>query len=404
MSLNFRFAIATDLHIGLPHTIPNHPMRFHRIEISIPNFNSVMEQLSQLDVDFLLIPGDLTQNGEPENHEWLSQALAQLPFPAYVIPGNHDALEQKATDTAIGIDEFPSYYEKHGYGKYGYEMHGDRKNKQGKRAPEVSESEKKQLYYTCNPLPGLRLIGLNSIAYNDDGKQHYTGYIDQPQLDWLQQVLATSWASNGVKEEIFVMIHHNVLEHLPNQTKSKLGRRYMLENAPALIEILQEFGVQLVFTGHLHVQDIAYHPQANLFDITTGSLVSYPHPYRICRYCQNDAGRSQLMIESRRIRSAPGWPDLQLMSRDFVQDHSLRFIRRLLTEPPLNLSEAEAEPLLPHLRHIWADVANGDVQFDFSHLPDPVRRFFEAFSAQEQWDNHAILDLNREPRVSTLGG
>ena len=101
------------------------------------------------------------------------------------------------------------------------------------------------------------------------------------------------------------------------------------------------------------------------------------------------------MIESQRIPSAPGWPDLQLMSRDFMQEHSLRFIRRLLTDPPLNLSEAEAEPLLPHLRHIWADVADGDAQFDFSHLPDPVCRFFEAFSAQTQWDNHAILDLHR---------
>ncbi|NEP76703.1 metallophosphoesterase, partial [Okeania sp. SIO2G5] len=237
----------------------------------------------------------------------------------------------------------------------------------------------------------------NSIAYENNGKQHYNGYVDEPQLKWLKQVLAKSRAKDGGSEQIFVMVHHNVLEHLPNQATSKLGRRYMLENAPALIEILQDAGVQLVFTGHLHVQDIAYHQHANLFDVTTGSLVSYPHPYRICRYRENEQGQAQLMIESHRVPSAPGWPDLQSMSREFVQEHSLRFIRRLLTEPPLNLSDDEIDPLLPHLRHFWTNVADGDAQFDFPHLPAPVQAFFQAFSAQRQWDNQAILDLHSYP-------
>ena len=392
MSLNFRFAIATDLHIGIPPTIPDHPMRFHRIEISIPNFQHVVEELRQLEVDFLLIPGDLTQNGEPENHEWLAQALAQLPFPVYVIPGNHDALERQRTDTSIGIYDFPTYYEKHGYGHNEEDSHpvvGER-SVVGKRATE------RPLYYTCHPVPGLRLIGLNSIFYDDEGKQPYSGRVDDAQIEWLKQVLAESRAKGGEKEDVFVMVHHNVLEHLPNQAKSKLGRRYMLENAPALIKILQDAEVQLVFTGHLHVQDIAYHPQANLFDITTGSLVSYPHPYRICHYRRIDHGQAQLMIESHRITSAPGWPDLQAMSREFVQEHSLRFMRRLLTDPPLNLSDEEAEPLLPHLRHFWTAIADGDAQFDFVHFPQPVRSFFEAFSAQKQWDNHVVLDLTQK--------
>ncbi len=90
MDLNFRFAIVSDLHIALPHTIWNHPSRFHLVEVSIPAFESVLRHLTQLDLDFLLLPGDLTQHGEPENHAWLQQRLAQLPFPVYVVPGNHD--------------------------------------------------------------------------------------------------------------------------------------------------------------------------------------------------------------------------------------------------------------------------------------------------------------------------
>jgi 3',5'-cyclic AMP phosphodiesterase CpdA len=90
MDINFRFAIVSDLHIALPHTIWDHPSRFHLVEVSIPAFESVLEHLTQLDLDFLLIPGDLTQHGEPENHAWLANRLSQLPFPVYVIPGNHD--------------------------------------------------------------------------------------------------------------------------------------------------------------------------------------------------------------------------------------------------------------------------------------------------------------------------
>ena len=379
MSLNFRFAIASDLHIGLPHTIPENPFRFHQVEISIPTFEYVIDQLRQLDLDFLLIPGDLTQDGEPENHEWLSRALAQLPFPAYVIPGNHDALTRDRSDRSIGIAEFPRYYEKFGY----------------------ADTEK--LYYTCTPLPGLRLIGLNSIFFEPNGEQQYSGRLDDEQLDWLQHTLATTVRESNADERVMVMVHHNVLEHLPNQAKSKLGRRYMLDNAPALIDILQAAGVQLVFTGHLHVQDIACYPSYDLsnpspnpnrlYDITTGSLVSYPHPFRVLQYREDEQGRAQLVIESKRVPSAPNCPDLQSMSREFMSDRSSRFIRRLLTDPPLNLSEAEAEPLLPHLRYFWSDIANGDAQFDLPQLPQSVQRYFGAFSTPICWDNQATLEL-----------
>jgi len=35
-------------------------------------------------------------------------------------------------------------------------------------------------------------------------------------------------------ELVLVMVHHNVVEHLPEQSRHELGRRYMLENAPEL--------------------------------------------------------------------------------------------------------------------------------------------------------------------------
>ena len=111
--------------------------------------------------------------------------------------------------------------------------------------------------------------------------------MDEQQLAWLEQVLAQS------KDKLeLVMVHHNVVEHLPGQARHPLGRRYMLDNAPELLKILSCAGVNLVFTGHLHVQDVACHK--GIYEITTGSLVSYPHPYRILELRTDDQGKKMV--------------------------------------------------------------------------------------------------------------
>jgi predicted phosphohydrolase len=371
MTLQFRFAILSDPHIALPATIWDHPSRFHLVEVSIPAIEAVFERLDPLDLDFLLIPGDLTQHGEFENHAWLVQRLAQLPYPAYVIPGNHDIVTQAATDRSIGLADFPRYYEKFGY------------------------SDPTQPYYACEPVPGLRLIGLNSNGFDAAGQQFRSGFLDPQQLDWLAQTLADS------KDDfVIVMLHHNVLEHLPGQNQSHLGQRYMLQNADALLPLLQAAGVQLLFTGHLHVQDLARYQRDNwtLYEVTTGSLVSYPHPYRVLEFHQDALGRS-LQIESGRVTQVPGWPDLLHSSREWMGDRSFPFMLRFLTELPLGLQLAEAERLAPDLRYFWADIANGDALFDFPHLPSSVQALLTRFGAlsptgePQQIDNFATLRL-----------
>lgn len=361
MNLNFKFAIVSDLHIALPQTIWDHPNRFHLVEVSIPALELALEHLGQLDLDFLLLPGDLTQHGERENHQWLSQRLSQLPYPVYVIPGNHDLPALESSKNSIGFQEFPQYYRDFGYQK-----------NQG-------------LDYTQEILPGLQLIGLNSNHFDDQGNQ--IGCLEEQQLEWLEQVL-----SQVKNQLIFVMIHHNVIEHLPGQATNPLGRRYMLENAPRFLQILKQAGVQLVFTGHLHVQDIAQ--WQGIYDITTGSLVSYPHPYRVICVHTNTQGKPVLKIESHRITAVEDWPDLPLKSREWMAERSFPFMMKLLTNPPLKLTPQEAEQLVPHLRYFWADIANGDTQFNFEVFPPSVRRYFEEFSATNQIDNFAQLVLS----------
>ena len=361
MSLNFRFAVVSDLHIALPHTIWDHPSRFHMVEVSIPALESVLEHLKTLALDFLLLPGDLTQHGEPDNHAWLQERLSQLPFPVYVVPGNHDVPSTLADGHSIAAADFPHYYRKFGY------------------------NNSEQLYYTCEVLPGVRLIGLNSNSSDEQGQQ--VGRLDDTQLGWLKEVLA-----KAKDELVLVMVHHNVVEHLPNQSRHPLARRYMLENAQVLLQLLRDSGVQLVFTGHLHVQDIAY--WEGVYDITTGSLVSYPHPYRVLPFDRDNQGRNWLQISSHRVESIPSLPTLQQVSRQWMGDRSLSFMLKLLTQPPLNLPLADAEELAPSLRDFWADIAGGDAMFDFPHFPPAARRYLKKFGAIAPCGTPVLIDNN----------
>ncbi|HIK04034.1 MAG TPA: metallophosphoesterase [Trichormus sp. M33_DOE_039] len=361
MVLNFRFAVVSDLHIALPHTIWDHPSRFHLVEVSIPAFERAIEHLTQLNLDFILLPGDLTQHGEPENHLWLQKRLSQLPFPAYVVPGNHDVPVLMGNQQSIAWADFPNYYQKFGY------------------------ENTNHLYYTQQLLPGVRLIGLNSNYFNQQGEQ--IGRLDDEQLRWLEEVLATA------KDElVLVMVHHNVVEHLPHQSRHPMANRYMLANAPELLQILRRYGVKLVFTGHLHVQDVAC--DNGVYDITTGSLVSYPHPYRVLEFHRDQQGKEWLQILSHRVESVPNFPNLQHLSKQWMGDRSFPFLMKLLTLPPLNLPETQAQELAPSLRDFWATIADGDALLDYPHFPHKVRRYIQTYSAIAHTGTPSFIDNN----------
>ncbi|MFZ4639996.1 MAG: metallophosphoesterase family protein [Nodosilinea sp.] len=370
MGQRFRFAIISDPHIARPETISNHPHRFHLVEVSIPGIEQILAHLETLPLDFLLLPGDLTQHGEWVNHAWLIDRLERLPFPTYVVPGNHDVIARDASDGAIGLADFPRLYRNFGY------------------------RDGQTPYYQQEILPGVRLIGLNSNSFDPDGKLLEVGHIDAEQLAWLDHLLPQVQS-----DLVLVMLHHNVLEHLPGQSMSALGQRYMVRNHQALIDRLEAARVPLMLTGHLHVQDIAR--RGHLCEILTGSIVSYPHPYRIIQVTQDGDGPLRVEVQSHRLQSVHPWEDLQSMSYQWMCDRAGGFMTRFLISPPIGLSEAEAIAIAPGLRHFWPTIAAGDPQFDFSHLPAAIRQRLEPFNAvdaegiPQTLDNQADLLWHR---------
>lgn len=357
--LDFQFAVVSDLHIGLPLTIHDHPSRFHLVEWSIPALEQVLEHLNQVDLDFLLLPGDLTQHGEPDNHRWLAERLKTLSYPTYVIPGNHDIPVPKADQTSIAPEEFPQFYQAFGYGG----------------------SENLE-YYCQSLLPGVALIGLNSNHFNDQGTQ--VGSLTAEQLQWLDITLGQL-----ANTFVLVMVHHNILEHFPNQTEHPIGHRYMLSNADSLRAILRKHGVQFVFTGHLHVQDIM--SQDGLVDITTGSLVSYPHPYRLVHIHPDPSGELVAEIQSFKVNSIALCEDVQGFSRQWMGDRSEGFMMKMLTQAPLNLSLETAQQLVPQFKYFWATIAQGDPKFEMDGLPEAVQDYLRTY--EQHQTKHCDLNI-----------
>jgi predicted phosphodiesterase len=354
--MNIRFAIASDLHIALPETIEPSANRFHLTQFSVSTLEVALQHLQSLELDFLLLPGDLTQDGETVNHQWLQNRLATLPYPVYVIPGNHDIPCLYSSDKVVGYDQFSCYYQNFGYHNPHY------------------------LDYTCEIAPNLQLIALNSNNFDRHGNQG--GFLTPQQFIWLEETLA-----NLRDKIIFIMIHHNVIEHLPNQSNHILGKRYMLDNASILLDLLERYQVKFIFTGHLHIQDIAQH--RDIYEITTGSLITYPHPYRILELTSDS-----LRVESHHIQTLPEMANFAEFSQQYMSDRSFAYMMTLLTSPPLNLHIHEAQKYAPQLKNLWANIAHGDQLFDFPHLPQHVNNYFQQFGAIDSQGNPRLIDNN----------
>ena len=110
-----KIAVVSDIHYMNPSLLPvdvaNNPyFQYYLakdpklIELSDPIFRKVIADLIMEKPDILLIPGDLTKDGELKNHETMCRLLQKLEhagIKVLVVPGNHDINNPEAlTDLA----------------------------------------------------------------------------------------------------------------------------------------------------------------------------------------------------------------------------------------------------------------------------------------------------------------
>jgi 3',5'-cyclic AMP phosphodiesterase CpdA len=235
---------------------------------------SAVDSIVRDTADFVLVCGDLTKDGELIDHYRVIQYLKKIEESGkkvYVIPGNHDLLNCEAyrysgdkTEPVSQItpEDFRILYNDFGYA-------------------EALARDSNSLSYVAEPVPGLWLLALDGCQYLRNKPGHESpvgGALSHTTEMWLLQVLKEALQQ---KKAVIALIHHGILEHFP--TEGKYFGEYLLSDREPVSIFFIYYNVKCVFTGHFHAQDIAeekYPGGKFLFDIETGSLVTYPSPFR----------------------------------------------------------------------------------------------------------------------------
>jgi hypothetical protein len=283
-------------------------------------------------VSFVLVPGDLTKDGERVSHELAAGYLSQLEAggkKVYVVPGNHDINNGHSfryigdkTERVPSIT--PAEFEQM-YSDFGYE--------------EALYHDPASLSYLAEPQAGLWLLALDSCRYaeNIEGEAPVTdGKFSAATLEWIEEMLGKAATE---KKAVIVMMHHNIMEHYIGQEKNY--GEYIIDNFPAVSKLLATYNAHLVFTGHYHAQDItvARWPEAKfVFDIETGSLVTYPCPYRVVGIdTEQKAAVKTKHVESISSHTS----DFQEFARVYIQNGIQGIATRVIMSYKVDQAEAE---------------------------------------------------------------
>lgn len=261
------------------------------------------------DVDFVLIAGDLANKGRtrPEDHYAVAEKLRAFEEKSgkqvYVINGNHDAGENQETNFALF---------KRIYADFGYDQ-----------ALTMREDD---CSYTADLGSKYRLIALDS---NHRTKSTEDG-MTKEKLSWVKE--QAELAKKDGRYPI-LMMHHNLLDHLPIQRV--LSRNFIVKFHFTTAELFADWGIKTVFTGHEHCSDATVYTSAlgnKIYDFTTTSLTMYPLEYRVMKFSDDEIryeARSVDKIDSEALRSTvEGYTDDMINSmNDDLAAYSKGFLK-----------------------------------------------------------------------------
>ncbi len=216
MRERFLIAQVSDIHCGHPRYDPDLT-------------EACLGLLAEAQPDLVLVPGDLTDMGYPEEFEQAAEVLDRLPRPWFVVPGNHD---ERNVGWKTFMRRFGPRWQRHDV-DFG-----------------VPRSDVK-----C---PTLRLVGCDSAEPDlDDGELGRVRH---------------GWVAEGLEggEDIFrvVMLHHHLVP-VPNT-----GREVnVTRDAGDVLETLAASRVDLVLSGHKHVPYVWW--VNGLAVVTSGTATSW---------------------------------------------------------------------------------------------------------------------------------
>ena len=323
--------------------------------------SAAIERVAASGAVFLLVPGDLTKDGERQDHLLMAaqlSALSRSGVRVYVVPGNHDILNPRAMRYGgsgktrvpnVTPAEFADIYKDAGYGEAVFRDPGS-------------------LSYVAEPVPGLWLLAVDSANYADNPGRSApeTGSgLTKSRVAWVESMLGRAIE---MRKAVIVMLHHGVVEHFAGQ--SKYFSRYLLDDWRGASDMLAAYGVRVAFTGHFHAQDVAMRRTAGggaIYDVETGSLVTFPDPVRMVSI---DGDTQQMTIETSFITDLPSFAargvNFRGYSREFVLAGTTKIARDVMRS--YGIPEEEAATLAAQVVAAFAAHFQGDEHFTGSEM------------------------------------
>lgn len=223
----------------------------------------------------IIVTGDVTFNGERVSAEKFAEIFKPLEeTQLLVLPGNHDIYDGWARE----FRGKKQYYA----GQISPRMWRNIFKTSYKNAVSVDD---KSLAYSVQLNPNYLLILADS---NDYGKEESTtapataGFLGREQRRWIKAQL--QYASENNLQVIFCM-HHNLYAHNPAVNKG-----YVVDDYRELRKLLAQYNVKLVFSGHIHAQNIML-PQdpCPATEVVTAS------------FCSNDQGYGVVKVSPKEV-------------------------------------------------------------------------------------------------------
>jgi len=346
-------------------------------------FDQFVEKVKAERPQLLLIPGDLTKDGERVSHDYIAKKLKEVEAAGtqvLVVPGNHDMENPLA---------------------YGYQ------GTKAERVPTVTETEFREIYkdfgyseavamdtltgsYIAYPVPGLAVVCLNSNIPNRLKARYVHGRLMQPLLNWMERVAGEARSAG---RKVIAMCHHEVMQHHNQEDffapTAMTNMERGIKGLPTLKAVQETFtrsGIHLVLTGHYHIQSItdAETMHGRLTDVSTGSLAGFPSPYR--RMTLNtQTGRVRITSATMFGNNPRQWPTTEMAQREMDR---LRYMVQLyvpkLTGVKTDINDAYQYLATPYNKALCA-LAAGD---ETSHKPKEI--YDECIDATDRYIRHAL--------------
>lgn len=209
---------------------------FHRTEERV--LTAVFDS-RRFDLDGVVVLGDLTKAGAPEEFRRVTEVVATLDVPIFAVPGNHDVPKSDAATTS-SLADFVSRY-----------------------TPGTLPFRQR--------LGGVDVLGLNSASIPDGSlSDTHDGAISAEQLAWLDSMLA------DVNTPL-IALHHNLTSPTAQRNSFPETRAFQLRNAPELAAVLDAHDAPVVVSGHLHWPTVG--TTDGIREVIAPAACSFPQAY-----------------------------------------------------------------------------------------------------------------------------